>query len=41
MEEQKHARFLCKRCGAENEHRTNECPVQIVRVNIRFKTVLV
>ncbi|KAH9973012.1 hypothetical protein BGW80DRAFT_1311034 [Lactifluus volemus] len=28
-EEQKHARFLCKRCGAENEHRTNECPVQI------------
>jgi len=29
-EEQK--RFVCKRCGAESEHRTKECPVQIVRV---------
>jgi hypothetical protein len=31
-EEQKQARFVCKRCGAESEHRTNECPVLIVRV---------
>jgi len=30
-EEQKQARFVCKRCGAESEHRTNECPVLIVR----------
>ncbi|KAH9960467.1 hypothetical protein BC827DRAFT_1207950 [Russula dissimulans] len=28
-EEQKQARFVCKRCGAESEHRTNECPVLI------------
>ncbi|KAI0291756.1 hypothetical protein BC826DRAFT_1186821 [Russula brevipes] len=28
-EEQKHVRFVCKRCGAEGEHRTNECPVLI------------
>jgi predicted RNA-binding Zn-ribbon protein involved in translation (DUF1610 family) len=31
-EDQKQTRFVCKRCGAESEHRTNECPVQIVRV---------
>jgi protein AIR1/2 len=31
-EEQKQARFVCKRCGAEREHRTNECPVLIVRL---------
>jgi protein AIR1/2 len=31
VDEQKQARFICKRCGAESEHRTNECPVQIVR----------
>lgn len=31
-EEQKQARFVCKRCGAESEHRTNECPVLIVRL---------
>ena len=30
-EEQKQARFVCKRCGAESEHRTRECPVMIVR----------
>ncbi|KAI9508673.1 hypothetical protein F5148DRAFT_1013344 [Russula earlei] len=28
-EEQKQARFVCKRCGAESEHRTNDCPVRI------------
>jgi ribosomal protein L40E len=28
-EDQKQARFVCKRCGAESEHRTNECPIQI------------
>ncbi|KAI0306899.1 hypothetical protein B0F90DRAFT_1807637 [Multifurca ochricompacta] len=27
--DQKQARFVCKRCGAENEHRTHECPIQI------------
>ncbi|KAI0040647.1 hypothetical protein FA95DRAFT_1549574 [Auriscalpium vulgare] len=27
--EEKHARFVCKRCGVENEHKTYECPVQI------------
>jgi len=32
-EQQKQARFVCKRCGAENEHRTKECPVLIVRVH--------
>jgi hypothetical protein len=31
-EEQKQSRFVCKRCGAENEHKSNECPVLIVRV---------
>jgi protein AIR1/2 len=31
-EDQKQARFVCKRCGAESEHRTNECPVLIVRI---------
>jgi hypothetical protein len=31
-EDKKQARFVCKRCGAENEHRTNECPVLVVRV---------
>ncbi|KAI0320212.1 hypothetical protein OF83DRAFT_628622 [Amylostereum chailletii] len=25
----KQARFVCKNCGAENEHKTFECPVQI------------
>ena len=25
-------RFVCKRCGAESEHRTKECPVLVVRV---------
>lgn len=32
-EQHKQARFVCKRCGVENEHRTNECQVQIVRVH--------
>jgi hypothetical protein len=31
-EEQKQTRFVCKRCGAESEHRTKECPVLVVRV---------
>ena len=30
-DEQKQARFICKRCGAESEHRTRECPIMIVR----------
>ncbi|KAI0065859.1 hypothetical protein BV25DRAFT_1798113 [Artomyces pyxidatus] len=28
-EETKQAKFVCKHCGAENEHKTFECPVQI------------
>lgn len=30
-DEQKQSRFVCKRCGAESEHRTRECPIMIVR----------
>ena len=30
-EDQKQARFVCKRCGVENEHRARECPIMIVR----------
>lgn len=33
-EDQKQARFVCKRCGAESEHRARECPVMIVRLRI-------
>ncbi|KAI9467292.1 hypothetical protein BJY52DRAFT_1201603 [Lactarius psammicola] len=29
MEDQKQARFVCKRCGAESDHRARECPVMI------------
>ncbi|KAH8982399.1 hypothetical protein EDB92DRAFT_122825 [Lactarius akahatsu] len=28
-EEQKQTRFVCKRCGAESEHRTRDCPIMI------------
>ncbi|KAH9062238.1 hypothetical protein EDB87DRAFT_1673943 [Lactarius vividus] len=28
-EEQKQTRFVCKRCGAESEHRTGDCPIMI------------
>jgi protein AIR1/2 len=29
-EETKPTRIVCKKCGAENEHKTSECTVQIV-----------
>ncbi|KAI9447747.1 hypothetical protein H4582DRAFT_1801919 [Lactarius indigo] len=32
-EEQKQTRFVCKRCGAESEHRTRECPIMITCPN--------
>ncbi|KAH9030141.1 hypothetical protein EDB85DRAFT_2074348 [Lactarius pseudohatsudake] len=28
-EDQKQTRFVCKRCGAESEHRTRDCPIMI------------
>lgn len=27
----KPSKFVCKNCGAEGQHKTYECPVQIVR----------
>lgn len=27
----KPSRYVCKNCGAEGQHKTYECPVQIVR----------
>lgn len=29
----KPSKFVCKNCGAEGQHKTYECPVQIVRTH--------
>lgn len=33
-EETKPTRFVCKNCGAEGDHKTSECRVQIVRISL-------
>lgn len=33
-EDSKPTKFVCKNCGAEGEHKTFECPVQIVRTSL-------
>lgn len=35
---EKPTRFVCKRCGAEGEHKTYECPVLIVSISGRSRT---
>jgi hypothetical protein len=32
-QDNKPTRFVCKNCGAEGEHKTIDCPVQIVCVS--------